>query len=72
MDLFKRAPLIMMYDCEAKKIVEQEARVWFSGLSDEAGTGAYLAAAMKQFAQPVAKEVAVVDEFVHETVVETL
>jgi hypothetical protein len=72
MDPFKRAPSIMMYDREAKKIVEQEARVWFSGLSDEAGTGAYLAAAMKQFAQPVAKEVAVVDEFVHETIVRTL
>jgi hypothetical protein len=71
-DPFFRAPSIMLYDREVNKIVEQEARVWFSGISDEAGTGTYLATAMKQFAQPNAEEVSAVDDFVHETVVGTL
>lgn len=71
-DPFGRAPSIMTYDRELNKIIEQDSRVWFAGLSDEAGTGAYLATAMKQFIQPVPGEVAVVDEFVHETVVSTL
>jgi hypothetical protein len=71
-DPFGRAPSIMTYDREVNKIVEQDSRVWFVGLSDEAGTGAYLATAMKQLIQPVADEVAIVDEFVHETVVGTL
>ncbi|KAL1654329.1 hypothetical protein SLS61_002929 [Didymella pomorum] len=71
-DPFFRAPSIMTYDRSVNKIVEQDERVWFAGISDEAGTGAYLATAMKQSAQPNAEEVAVVDEFVHETVVGTL
>ncbi|KAJ4369573.1 hypothetical protein N0V83_005335 [Neocucurbitaria cava] len=71
-DPFHRAPSIMTYDREANKIVEQDSRVWIAGLSDEGGTGAYLAAAMKNFAQPVANEVSVLDEFVHETVVGTI
>ena len=71
-DPFFRAPSIMTYDRSVDKIVEQDERVWFAGISDEAGTGAYLATAMKQSAQPNAEEVAVVDEFVHETVVGTL
>ncbi|KAH6637410.1 hypothetical protein C7974DRAFT_389466 [Boeremia exigua] len=71
-DPFNRAPSIMTYDREVNKIVEQDARVWFAGISDEAGTGAYLATAMKQFAQPNAAEVSAVDNFVHETVVGTL
>ncbi|CAO2648194.1 Nn.00g074610.m01.CDS01 [Neocucurbitaria sp. VM-36] len=71
-DPFNRAPSIMTYDREANKVVEQDSRVWIAGLSDEGGTGAYLATAMKQFAQPVANEVSILDEFVHETVVGTL
>ncbi|KAI8941236.1 hypothetical protein NX059_002471 [Plenodomus lindquistii] len=71
-DPFHRAPSIMTYDREVNAVVLQEPRAWFAGLSDEAGTGAYLAAAMKQFIQPVAREVEVLDEFVHETVVGTL
>lgn len=71
-DPFGRAPSIMTYDREINKIVDQDARVWFAGISDEAGTGAYLATAMKQFAQPNAEEVSVVDDFVYETVVGTL
>jgi hypothetical protein len=71
-DPFGRAPAIMTYDREVNKIVEQDSRVWFAGLSDEAGTGAYLATAMKQFIQPIADELNIVDEFVHETIVGTL
>ncbi|KAF2850074.1 hypothetical protein T440DRAFT_508233 [Plenodomus tracheiphilus IPT5] len=71
-DPFNRAPSIVTYDREENKIVTQEPRVWFSGLSDEAGTGAYLATAMKQFIQPVAKELDILDAFVHETMVGTL
>jgi hypothetical protein len=71
-DPFNRAPSIMTYDREEDKIVEQDGRVWFAGLSDEAGTGAYLATAMKQFIQPVAEEVEIIDDFVHNTMVGTL
>ncbi|KAJ4342327.1 hypothetical protein N0V95_006977 [Ascochyta clinopodiicola] len=71
-DPFNRAPSIMTYDREVNKIVEQDSRVWFAGISDEAGTGAYLAAAMKQFTQPNAEELVAVDNFVHDTVVGTL
>ncbi|KAH7067117.1 hypothetical protein FB567DRAFT_259834 [Paraphoma chrysanthemicola] len=71
-DPFGRAPSVMTYDREVNAIVKQDPRVWMAGLSDEGGTGAYLATAMKQFAQPVAAEVAVMDEFVHETLVGTL
>ncbi|CBY00579.1 hypothetical protein LEMA_P017090.1 [Plenodomus lingam JN3] len=71
-DPFGRAPSIMNYDREVNQILAQEPRVWFSGLSDEAGTGAYLATAMKQYIQPVAKEVEILDGFVHETMFKTL
>lgn len=71
-DPFDRAPSIMGYDREVNAIVKQDPRVWIAGLSDEGGTGAYLAAAMKQYAQPVAKEVPVMDDFVHDTLVGTL
>lgn len=71
-DPFDRAPSIMGYDRETNKIVEQDARVWIAGLSDEGGTGAYLATAMKQSAQPVSDEVSKVDDFVHDTLVGTL
>ncbi|KAL6709813.1 hypothetical protein ACN47E_000598 [Coniothyrium glycines] len=71
-DPFKRAPSIMTYDREVNRIVEQDARVWFAGISDEAGTGAYVATAMKNFVQPVAAELSVLDDFVHDTVVGTI
>ncbi|KAJ0150918.1 hypothetical protein CTA2_392 [Colletotrichum tanaceti] len=67
-DPFGRAPSIMGYDREAGAIVGQDERVWIAGLSDEGGTGAYVAAATKLFVQPVEREVAVLDDFIHETV----
>ncbi|KAI1023763.1 hypothetical protein LB504_005008 [Fusarium proliferatum] len=66
-DVFRRAPSIMSYDYEEKKIILQDTRVWVSGLSDEGGTGAYVAAALKQLLQPKAEEVRKLDEFVNKT-----
>ncbi|GKT93378.1 glycoside hydrolase family 43 protein [Colletotrichum tofieldiae] len=71
-DPFGRAPSIMGYDREVNAIVDQDERVWIAGLSDEGGTGAYVAAATKLFVQPVEREVAVLDEFIHETVLGTI
>ncbi|KAJ2988832.1 hypothetical protein NUW58_g3774 [Xylaria curta] len=63
-DPFGRANSVMTYDYEAGAIVKQDARVWIAGLSDEGGTGAYLAAMMKQAIQPNAAEVAKLETFV--------
>ncbi|KAF2644038.1 hypothetical protein P280DRAFT_223367 [Massarina eburnea CBS 473.64] len=71
-DPFNRAPSIMTYDRELNRIVDQDPRVWIAGLSDEGGTGAYLATAMKQFIQPKANEVSILDAFIHDTLVGTL
>ncbi|KAL3486997.1 hypothetical protein BJX62DRAFT_241396 [Aspergillus germanicus] len=67
-DPFNRAPSIMTYDYEAGEIVTQDQRVWVSGLSDEGGTGAYVAAAVKQLLQPNPQEVAKLDEFANKTI----
>ncbi|KAK2009902.1 hypothetical protein LZ32DRAFT_589394 [Colletotrichum eremochloae] len=71
-DPFGRAPSIMGYDREVNAIVKQDARVWIAGLSDEGGTGAYVAAATKIFVQPVEREVEILDEFIHETILGTI
>jgi len=71
-DPFQRAPSIMTYDHDAGAIVSQDGRVWIAGISDEGGTGAYLATVMKEFAQPTSREVALVDAFIHDTLVGTL
>ncbi|RYP75617.1 hypothetical protein DL771_002317 [Monosporascus sp. 5C6A] len=63
-DPFGRAPSPMTYDYEEGKIVEQDPRAWVAGLSDEGGTGAYLAAVVKQAIYPDAEEVAKIEEFV--------
>lgn len=62
-DTFGRAPSVITYDYEVGKIVSQDDRVWISGLSDEAGTDTYLAAFMKQSAQPNAEEAARLETF---------
>jgi len=64
-DPFHRAPSIMTYDREEDAIVEQDERVWIAGISDEGGTGAYIAAAMKQYMQPVVDEVKILDDFIY-------
>ncbi|KAI1179580.1 hypothetical protein F4777DRAFT_574885 [Nemania sp. FL0916] len=63
-DPFGRANSIMTYDYEAGAIVSQDPRVWIAGLSDEGGTGAYLATMMKQSLQPNAAEIAKLETFV--------
>ncbi|KAH7469790.1 hypothetical protein FOMA001_g14180 [Fusarium oxysporum f. sp. matthiolae] len=67
-DPFKRSPSVMTYDYEKGAIVEQDPRVWIAGLSDEGGTGAYVAAMLKQVIQPNAEEIAKLDEFVQTTI----
>ncbi|EON99630.1 hypothetical protein UCRPA7_4818 [Phaeoacremonium minimum UCRPA7] len=63
-DPFGRAPSVMTYDYDVKAIVTQDDRVWIAGLSDEAGAGSFLAAAMKQAAQPDAEEITKLEAFV--------
>ena len=66
-DPFKRSPSIISYDREVNAIVQDDPRAWIPGLSDEAGAGSWLAAAMKQFAQPNAAEVAKLEQFISQT-----
>ncbi|KFY45529.1 hypothetical protein V494_00907 [Pseudogymnoascus sp. VKM F-4513 (FW-928)] len=63
-DPFGRAPSVMTYDYEGKSIVEQDSRAWVAGLSDEGGAGSFLAACMKQAAQPNADEITKLESFV--------
>ena len=63
-DPFHRAPSVISYDREANKQVTQESRVWIAGLGDEAGSGSFVAAAMKEFGQPNAAEIAKYEQFV--------
>ncbi|KAE8454351.1 hypothetical protein EG329_005276 [Mollisiaceae sp. DMI_Dod_QoI] len=71
-DQFHRAPSIITYDRSINKPVLQDPRVWIAGLSDEGGAGSWLAAAMKQAAQPNLEEVSKIEDFIHETVLGTL
>lgn len=63
-DPFHRAPSIISYDHEAHQQVTQDSRVWIAGLSDEAGAGSWLAAAMKEYGAPDKDEVAKLEDFV--------
>ncbi len=65
-DPFNRAPSVMTYDYEAGAIALQDSRVWIAGLSDEAGAGSFLAAAMKQSVQANEGEIRKLEEFVSE------
>lgn len=67
-DVFRRAPSVITYDYEEKQQLLQAQSAWFAGLSDEAGVGSYLAAAMKTSAHPVAEEVQKLEEMVNTTV----
>ncbi|KAF4981151.1 hypothetical protein FZEAL_2985 [Fusarium zealandicum] len=67
-DPFHRAPSVMTYDYEKGAIVEQDPRAWVAGLSDEGGTGAYVAAMVKQVLQPNADEIVKLDEFVQKVI----
>ena len=63
-DPFHRSPSIISYDDEARKQVTQDSRVWIAGLSDEAGAGSWLAAAMKEYLEPDAAEIAKLESYV--------
>ncbi|KJA28438.1 hypothetical protein HYPSUDRAFT_51246 [Hypholoma sublateritium FD-334 SS-4] len=66
-DPFKRSPSVISYDREVDSIVYNDPRAWIPGLSDEAGAGSWLAASMKQYAQPSAAEVAKMEEYINQT-----
>lgn len=59
-DPFGRSPSVISYDRELEKPVEQDNRAWIAGLGDEAGSGSWLAAAMKQY---VATDIAEISQF---------
>ncbi|KAH8094626.1 hypothetical protein BXZ70DRAFT_946891 [Cristinia sonorae] len=66
-DPFHRSPSVISYDREVNAVVKDDPRAWIPGLSDEAGAGSWLAATVKQFAQPNAAEVAKLESFVNKT-----
>ncbi|KAI0828505.1 hypothetical protein BC628DRAFT_1316608 [Trametes gibbosa] len=66
-DPFSRSPSVISYDREVNAVVKDDPRAWIPGLSDEAGAGSWLAASIKQFAQPNAAEVAKMEQFVNKT-----
>lgn len=68
-DPFRRAPAILSYDNDSKRIVTDDTRVWISGMSDEGGGGSWVAAISKQLDNPDAAEVAKLERLVNETVV---
>jgi hypothetical protein len=63
-DPFHRSPSVMSYDCEANALVTEDSRVWIAGLSDEAGAGSWLAAAMKEYGRPEKQQVEQLEDFV--------
>ena len=67
-DPFNRAPSVINYDRGNKKQITQEIRTWFAGLSDEAGSGAWVAATMKQLGRPTKEQANQLARFVDETV----
>jgi len=67
-DPFRRSPSVMSYDREAGAMVTQDSRVWIAGLSDEAGAGSWLAAAMKEYGRPEKQQVEQLEKFVDSVV----
>lgn len=66
-DPFHRSPSVISYDREVNAVVKDDPRAWIPGLSDEAGAGSWLAATVKQYAQPSAAEVTKLEQFISET-----
>jgi hypothetical protein len=62
-DPFHRAPSVISYDDSTGSQVTQDPRVWIAGLSDEAGAGSWLAAAMKEYVEPDSAEVTQLESF---------
>lgn len=63
-DPFHRAPSVISYDRQVNAQVTQDSRVWIAGLSDEAGAGSWLAAAMKEYGRPDKQQVEQFEQFV--------
>lgn len=63
-DPFGRAPSAINYDSELQAMHLQDDRTYDAGLSDEAGSGAYVSAMAKQAIQPNVGEVAKLDAFI--------
>ncbi|MDC6365875.1 MULTISPECIES: DUF5695 domain-containing protein [Flavobacteriaceae] len=63
-DPFGRTYSVITYDYQAKRQLTQDGRVWFAGLSDEAGSGSWVAAIMKQFLRPKKSEVKKFEQFI--------
>jgi len=66
-DPFKRAPSVISYDFTNQRQVTQDSRAWIAGLGDEAGSGSWLTAIMKQLVAPTREEVQKMERFVDET-----
>ncbi|KAF4547314.1 Hypothetical protein D9617_47g010820 [Elsinoe fawcettii] len=66
-DFFKRGPGIITYDNKAKRQVLDDPRAWVAGLSDEAGSGAYVSAAAKQLLRPNRDEISKLEQFATRT-----
>lgn len=55
-DPFGRSPSVISYDYEERRQVLEDNRAWIAGLGDEGGSGAWLAAFMKQLLAPDPEE----------------
>jgi hypothetical protein len=66
-DPWRRDAAFFGWDARCNCSATQEARVFMSGLSDEAGAAAALALAMKQLGAPDAEQIAKLETFAHET-----
>lgn len=67
-DPWRRAPAFFGWDArDGGRAATAEVRVFMSGLSDEAGAAAPLAAAVKAQGAPVAAEIAALEAYAHET-----
>jgi hypothetical protein len=67
-DPFGRSPSVISYDWDDRSQVTEDNRAWIAGLGDEGGSGAWLAAMMKQAVQPDPSEIAKLERFVDEVV----
>ena len=63
-DPFGRSPSVISYDYDERRHVTEDNRAWIAGLGDEGGSGAWLAAIMKQLVQPDPSELARMQRFV--------
>ncbi len=66
-DPFHRSRSVISYDFHTHSQVTQENRVWIAGLSDEAGAGSWLAAALKEWGQPDKQQIDKYEQFIDHT-----